>query len=151
MRPFTAFPAGIIASVLVLVACSSDQQAPTAPITRPSFKQFSVDRTYRFSFTCSANAEPTTSRADMNVYHSDPPDVGNATGLDLLCGAAATDLTTVYSFDYDIAVRDATAGGIDAHCQTQHNGVSYTVNRTGTFTCKSKTVSGTLTVTQVGA
>jgi hypothetical protein len=150
MRPFTAFPAGVIASVLVLVACSSDQQAPTAPITRPSFKQLSVDKTYRFSFTCSANAAPATSRADMNVYHSDPPDVGNATGFDIFCNQQS-DQTTVYSFDYDIEVRDATTGAIEAHCQTQRNGVSYTVYRTGTFTCKDKTWSGTLTVTQVGS
>ena len=148
MRPLTAFPAVVIGSVLVLVACSGDQQAPTAPTTTPTFRQLSVGKTYRFSFTCSDNADPTTSRADMNVYHSDPPDVGNATGFDIFCGQQS-DQTTVYSFDYDIAVRDAISGGIEAHCQTQRNGVSYTVYRTGTFTCKYKTWSGTLTVTQV--
>jgi len=147
MRPLTAFLAVLVGSVLVLVACS-DQQAPTAPTTPPSLKQISADQTFRFSFTCSANADPTTSRADMNVYHSDPPDVGNATGLDLFCDQQS-DQTTVYSFDYDIAVRDLTSGVTEAHCQTQRNGVSYTVYRTGTFTCKYKTWSGTLTVTQV--
>ena len=50
------------------------------------------------------------------------------------------------SFDYDINVEDVKQTGPGARCQTQTNGVSYTIYTTGTFTCKYKEWSGTLTV-----
>jgi hypothetical protein len=145
MRSLITLFSGIIAAAL-LAACSGDQ-AMTAPSTPPSFKRLSADKTYLFSLSCSANVSLATSFVDANVYHSDPPDVGNATGFDLFCGQSTT-VGNVVSFDYDIEVRDASSGTTEARCQTQHEGVSYTIYKTGTFTCRNEAWSASLTVAE---
>lgn len=154
MRALTTLSIAAI-TALVSVACTGDQADTTAPSPAPSFKSLSATKTYRFSFTCTGNfdPEPTISRADMNVYHSNPPSIEENgvtyTGLSLACGQQS-DLSSVYSFDYDIRVRDLNSGSIEARCQTQKNGVSYTIKKPGTFTCTSEggALSGTLTVTE---
>jgi hypothetical protein len=149
MRSLVNLGIGVITAI-ALAACTGDQAAPTAPTTTPNFKRLSAAKTYRFSFSCSDNVDLLASRVDMNVYHSDPPTTTengvDYTALELFCGDHS-DQVIVYSFDYDIRVRDATSGTTD--CQTQRDGVPYTLYRTGTFTCKSETSSGSLTVTEL--
>jgi hypothetical protein len=146
MRSLVTLSLGVIAAI-VLSACTGDQPATTAPTMTPSFMKISADKQYQFSLSCSANVSPTSSFLDSSVYHSDPPDVGNATAVDLLCGGS-TVVGNVHSFDYDIEVRDLASNTTVARCQTQRDGVSYTINRTGTFTCRYETWSASLTVAE---
>lgn len=150
MRSLVTLSLSVIAA-MVVAACSGDQGAPTAPTTTPSFKLLSPDKQYQFSFSCSANVKTGTdgSFSDMNIYHSKKPDVGNATPLTLYCGDSPV-VGDVYSFDYGIELFDATSGSrVPVTCQTQKNGVSYTIDKPGTFTCAYQTWSATLTVSEV--
>ena len=143
MRSLVSLGIGVITAIL-LAACSGDQAAPTAPTTTPSFTstKISPDKQYQFSFSC-INAPNST--LDANAYHSKHPSFLDATAVSLSCDQSTT-VGSVYSFDYDIPLRD----GSGTLCQTQNNdGVSYTISKTGTFTCASLTSSATLTVAEV--
>jgi len=61
MRRLTAPGAGLIASALLLLGCSADQSAPTAP-TAPSLGQagVTIDPTHTYEFSARCGSRPST-------------------------------------------------------------------------------------------
>jgi hypothetical protein len=140
----TALPAGLIGSVLVLVACSGDQPAPTAPTTRPSFSTvgsaISAQHEYSFSLSCH-NSSP-ASQASVTESNGKPTFSLSCAGSEVVGAGSGDGFGGFTSFDYTITLNDATPAVISC--------TRTDVTTTGAFKCSSKKWAATLTLTDLG-
>jgi hypothetical protein len=132
MRALTAF-LGIAVPTLILVACSGDQPATTAPSTTPSFLQSS--KTYAFSLSC-LDTGPSTG-ATITAIVSGPV----STRFSLSCTGSHA-VSGIKSFDYFISVTNS-SDGVVAQCDN-----TQPIHSTRPITCGTDP-SATLTVTPI--
>jgi len=135
MRPLPAF-LGVAVLTLILVACSGDQPATTAPSTTPSFafKHGSVT----FSLSCSGNVGSSTGAVVFTVSGSQ---IGELRPL--ACDGSDGPISNFVSFNYTITVTDGTTNQPVAVCQNIKP-----IRSPGSITCQNATgtLSATLTV-----
>ena len=138
MRPLLVTFLAALTGPLLLVACSGDQTAPTAPTTAPAMvvsasRSIPLDpsHTYRFDFACSAAVPNSlvsiTTVGTINVTCNSWTEVGMA------------NLSPFNNFAYSITLDPA--GKVCSQAG---------VTTTGTFRCRSKKSSAMLTVTDEG-
>jgi hypothetical protein len=137
MRALAPLPAGLLAFALVLlVGCSGDQPAPTAPSMMPRvvFKHGS----HTFSLSCSSGVGPSTV-ANVLILVS-PTISGKLAPLN--CGGSDQNITKFQSFNYSVTVTNGTDQPV-AVCQN-----TTPITAPGSITCQdqSGTYSATLTV-----
>ena len=130
MRPLPAF-LGVAVLTLILVACSGDQPATTAPSTTPSFLQSS--KTYTFSLSC-LDQGPSTG-ATITAIVSGPV----STQFSLSCTGSHA-VSNITSFDYFMHVTNSSDVG-GAQCDNTRP-----IHNTRPITCGTDP-SATLTVT----
>ncbi len=141
MRPLTAL-LGCLTIPLLLVACSGDQSLATAPTTAPALA-LSANRTgpldpthiYRFGFTCSSAAPNSVVSITTAT---------NIPRINLLCNSS-TQLGAAYGspfseFGYEVS--------LDSPSPQECNAAGVTT--TGTFKCRFRKYTATLTVTDEG-
>jgi hypothetical protein len=126
MRAPTAFSAGLLASALVLAACSADQEATTAPSTRPSF--FQARKSYTFSLSCNNAGASTVAQVTISVS---PTVSGNLAPLN--CGGQIADVSNFKSFDYRITLTNQTDQQVAVCVNTRP------IRNAGSFTCEDAT------------
>lgn len=141
MRPGTAL-LGCLTIPLLLLACSEDQALPTGPAATPDFalsagKPVALDpsHTYRFGLTCSSAAPG----AQVGVITAT-----NIPRIDLACNSS-TELGAAYGtafseFGYELSLGTPTGKVCSATG----------VRTTGSFKCRSRKYTATLTVIDEG-
>jgi len=125
---------------LLLLACDSPQQEPTAPDNTPAFGKAAIlplDGTHKYRFSLSCNSASPASHASGEAAEAFSLDCG-----DFVERGAGTGSGGFGLFSYTIVLSDATPAVISCS-QTR-------VSTTGAFSCKYKKWSATLTVTDEG-
>jgi hypothetical protein len=132
MRPLPAFLC-LALPTLILVACSGDQPATTAPSTTPSF--FKSGTSYTFSLSCTDAGTSTVA----NVLIIVSPTVSGELAP-LSCGGSDPNISGFKSFDYHINVFNA-GNALAVQCQN-----TQPIHKVGSITCGTDP-SATLTIT----
>ena len=146
MRRPPAVHLTVIGSLLILLGCSSDQSALTAPETTLGFARAGTPITstngYSFALTCHNTSG--NSSADLTTNGT------SANSFSLICGGtesrgAGTSHpgSQFTSFTYIIHLRNSNAQEVALCSQTD-------ITTTGSFKCSTKKWSAALTVTDLG-
>ena len=131
MRPLPAF-LGVAVLTLILVACSGDQPATTAPSTMPSF--FKSGTSYTFSLSCTSAGSSTVANVLIIVSSTVSGKLAP-----LSCGGSDPNISGFKSFDYHIDVYN-TINALAVQCQN-----TQPIHNVRSITCGSDP-SATLTV-----
>jgi hypothetical protein len=134
MRAHATISAGLFVSALVLIGCSGDQQAITAPTAMASYASSHIKST-TFSLTCSNTGAGTD--AQLTLIFS-----GSVQGRPplLACGDQTAPITALKGFQYSITVTNSADTPVVICASTR------TIHSSAPITCADPTgqISATL-------